>query len=164
MERLCSHLGIPSVPRHLRRRCADPIHRQVQLRPRLTFDPLLRGRHLQRPLGARRLEEGKGIKRGECFDYRRAIGSSDDFHLSPTQHIRSLLSILAGAGATTIHFVASPEAASSATGYDHVVLEDSLKKTTAMTGHSGVGNMTWLKQCLIAGRLLPSAMMKVVEE
>lgn len=84
--------------------------------------------------------------------------------LPSSQHIRSLLSIVAGAGATTIHFVASPEAASFAAGYDHVVLEDSLKKTTAMTGHSGVGNMTWLKQCLIAGRLLPPAMMKVAEE
>ncbi|ORY58659.1 hypothetical protein BCR35DRAFT_309384 [Leucosporidium creatinivorum] len=87
---------------------------------------------------------------------KKGKGSSD--------HIRSLLSILAAAGATTVHFVASPEAASSAAGYDHVVLDDSLKKTTAMAGHSGVGNMTWLKQCLIAGRLLPSAMMKVVEE
>ncbi|SGY72683.1 BQ5605_C005g03196 [Microbotryum silenes-dioicae] len=81
----------------------------------------------------------------------------------PKAQIRSVLSIVIAAGATRFHVVASAEAASSAIGYDHIVLEDGSKVPSGLKNHSGVASMTWIKQCLIAGRLLAPAMMRPVQ-
>ncbi|KAM0792332.1 hypothetical protein ACM66B_005015 [Microbotryomycetes sp. NB124-2] len=74
--------------------------------------------------------------------------------------MRSVLTIIAAAGATKVDFVAKPEAASDATAYDNVILDDGQSKPSSLATHPGVGSLTWLKQCLIAGRVLPPALLK----
>ncbi|KAK4053824.1 hypothetical protein OIV83_001480 [Microbotryomycetes sp. JL201] len=71
-----------------------------------------------------------------------------------------VLTIIAAAGAVKVDFVAKPEAASDATAYDHVVLDDGQSKPSSLATHPGVGSLTWLKQCLIAGRVLQPALLK----
>ncbi|GAA6029427.1 hypothetical protein JCM8097_003673 [Rhodosporidiobolus ruineniae] len=88
------------------------------------------------------------------------------------QQLYVFLSLLSAGGASIVHFVSSPADASSATGYDHVFLADdaaspsssSADLPTKLVKHKGLVNMTWIKQCLIAGRLLPSARMRDVDE
>ncbi|KAK4058821.1 hypothetical protein OIO90_000267 [Microbotryomycetes sp. JL221] len=76
--------------------------------------------------------------------------------------MRSVLTILAAAGALKVDFVSKSGTAGDASNYDHVILEDGQKRPASMSTHSGVGSLTWLKQCLIAGRVLPAALLKPV--
>ncbi|SCV69081.1 BQ2448_2101 [Microbotryum intermedium] len=96
--------------------------------------------------------EGYGVFNGRSFLF-----------VLPKTQIRSVLSIVVAAGATRFHVVGSTEAASSAIGYDHIVLEDGSKVPSGLRDHLGVASMTWVKQCLIAGRLLTPAMMRPVQ-
>ncbi|BGP22628.1 BRCT domain containing protein [Rhodotorula toruloides] len=82
------------------------------------------------------------------------------------KHAYTLLSLLACASARHVHFVSSPLDASSASGYDHVFLDDDslpLALPSALKNHKGLVNIVWVKQCLMAGRSLPSARMKEVQ-
>lgn len=82
-------------------------------------------------------------------------------------HAYTLLSLLTCASARHVHFVSSPSDASSASGYDHVFLDDdsaTLALPNALKNHKGLVNVVWVKQCLMAGRLLPSARMKEVQQ
>lgn len=67
--------------------------------------------------------------------------------------------MLVAAGASKVDFVSKPDLAQNGGGYDHVLLPDGVGRPSALTGHRGVGSHTWYKQCLIAGRLLPPALM-----
>ncbi|GAA5916848.1 hypothetical protein JCM6882_006374 [Rhodosporidiobolus microsporus] len=84
------------------------------------------------------------------------------------RHLYTFLSLLSSAGASLVHFVSSPADASAGQGYDHVFLIDdgdaAMRVPKPLSGHKGLVNITWVKQCLMAGRLLPSARMKEVEE
>ena len=80
-----------------------------------------------------------------------------DFEVAQMRHMQM---ILVAAGASKVHFVSAPEKAQNGGGYDHVVLQDHHKRPAALAGHAGVGSSTWMKQCLIAGRLLPPTMME----
>lgn len=77
-----------------------------------------------------------------------------------------MLSLLACATARTVHFVDSVDDARSASGYDFAFVEDDAltKLPAALKGHRGLVNMVWLKQCLMAGRLLPAERMKQASE
>ncbi|GAA6058160.1 hypothetical protein JCM3770_007033 [Rhodotorula araucariae] len=78
----------------------------------------------------------------------------------------AFLALLACASARVVHFVASLDDARSATGYDYVFVEDdgSSKLPAALVRHKGLVNTVWLKQCIMAGRLLPAARMKELDE
>lgn len=81
-------------------------------------------------------------------------------------HAYTLLSLLTSASAHHVHFVSSASDALSASGYDHVFLDDDNTTLTlpgALKNHKGLVNIVWVKQCLMAGRLLPSARMKEVQ-
>lgn len=68
--------------------------------------------------------------------------------------------ILVAAGASKVDFVGTAEKAQNGGGYDHVVLPDDRERSEPLRAHKSVGSHTWMKQCLIAGRLLPPSMMK----
>ncbi|KPV75830.1 uncharacterized protein RHOBADRAFT_52852 [Rhodotorula graminis WP1] len=99
----------------------------------------------------------------------------------------AVLSLLACASARLVHFVATVDDARAATGYDYVFLEDdsavvgaggngggkggsssasaaAASSASALRHHKGLVNMVWLKQCLMAGRLLPAERMRQVDE
>ncbi|GAA6000775.1 uncharacterized protein JCM10292_006422 [Rhodotorula paludigena] len=88
-------------------------------------------------------------------------GREDD-----AKHAYAILSLLTCACAHLVHFVATPAAASSATGYDYVFLDDEEVTSVprALASHKGLVNIVWAKQCLMAGRLLPSSRMKGLDE
>ncbi|BGP13691.1 hypothetical protein JCM10213_007078 [Rhodosporidiobolus nylandii] len=87
------------------------------------------------------------------------------------KHLYTFYSLLSAAGASLVHFVASPAEAASAQGYDFVFLEEDRGKDgkaaalpRALAGHKGLVNIVWVKQCLMAGRLLEAARMREVED
>ncbi|GAA5890931.1 hypothetical protein JCM5296_001231 [Sporobolomyces johnsonii] len=90
-----------------------------------------------------------------------------------------LLSLLASCSASRVHFIALPLPASSSlsasdftasvSAYSHVFLTDDIDHSPPaaakpLMSHKGLVNIVWLKQCLMAGRVLPSARMKEVAE
>ncbi|KAI5478417.1 BRCT domain containing protein [Pseudohyphozyma bogoriensis] len=74
-------------------------------------------------------------------------------HESNTQ-ITTLRALLAAAGARKVDFIAKAEDAAGAEWYDYVILEEGHSSTKALGQHPGVRRLDWVKQCLIAGRLL----------
>ncbi|GAA5845606.1 hypothetical protein JCM9279_006047 [Rhodotorula babjevae] len=78
----------------------------------------------------------------------------------------AILSLLTCASAHLVHFVATPADARAALGYDYVFLEDdaAAPPKPLLKAHRGLVNMVWLKQCLMAGRLLPAERMRQVDE
>lgn len=68
--------------------------------------------------------------------------------------ISSLRSILAAGGAERVDFVSTLDAGVSGEGYDYVFLDDKSGVPSPMANHEGLCNVEWMKQCLIAGRLL----------
>ncbi|BGO89398.1 hypothetical protein NBRC10512_006314 [Rhodotorula toruloides] len=112
------------------------------------------------------------FKRGGVFNDRsflvvlKKAGKSKDEKVAQNNHAYTLLSLLTSASAHHVHFVSSASDALSASGYDHVFLDDDNTTLTlpgALKNHKGLVNIVWVKQCLMAGRLLPSARMKEVQ-
>ncbi|BGP29872.1 hypothetical protein JCM10296v2_001620 [Rhodotorula toruloides] len=112
------------------------------------------------------------FKKGGVFKDRsflvvlKKAGKSKEEKSAQNNHAYTLLSLLTCASARHVHFVSSPSDALSASGYDHVFLDDdsaSLTLPRELKNHKGFVNIVWVKQCLMAGRLLPSARMKEVQ-
>lgn len=65
-----------------------------------------------------------------------------------------LRTIIAASGALRCDFVHTPTQAGFATGYTYVLIDDDQASTPSLAQHSGLVNVEWMKQCLIAGRIL----------
>lgn len=82
------------------------------------------------------------------------------------RHHYQIYALLACASARMVHFTASLADAKSASGYDLVLLvedQDTIPPLPALLrSHKGLVTVTWVKQCLVAGRLLPPARLKEV--
>ncbi|GAA6003155.1 hypothetical protein JCM10207_001775 [Rhodosporidiobolus poonsookiae] len=135
-------------------------------------------------------DEGKGVFAGKSFLVVKVGAGAEkkDRKASKEEKKRAeeergaserqsytFLALLSSAGAARVDFVSSPSAAGSATGYDHVFLDETGASSNskgdapaslpaALARHRGVGNVTWAKQCLMAGRWMPAARMKEAEE
>ncbi|BGO97508.1 Proteophosphoglycan ppg4 [Rhodotorula toruloides ATCC 204091] len=111
-------------------------------------------------------EKGGVFKDRSFLVVLKKAGKSKEEKASQNNHAYTLLSLLTCASARHVHFVSSPSDALSASGYDHVFLDDdsaSLTLPNALKNHKGLVNIVWVKQCLMAGRLLPSARMREVQ-
>ncbi|GAA5967974.1 hypothetical protein JCM11641_003685 [Rhodosporidiobolus odoratus] len=111
--------------------------------------------------------ETGGVFKDHSFlvvDSGKKLRSKDEKE-SAARHSYTILALVAAASASLVHFVASPVDASSAQGYDFVFVDEESKTLPRpLATHKGLVNIVWVKQCLMAGRLLPAARMKADEE
>ncbi|GAA5914450.1 hypothetical protein JCM8208_004457 [Rhodotorula glutinis] len=105
-----------------------------------------------------------GVYKGKSFVVVMRKGDKPKSDSLPERSY-AILSLLTCASARLVHFVATLADARAATGYDYVLLEDDQAKAPPeLRQHKGLVNMVWLKQCLMAGRLLPAERMRQVDE
>ncbi|GAA5822686.1 hypothetical protein JCM11251_004343 [Rhodosporidiobolus azoricus] len=109
-------------------------------------------------------EKASGRGAGGGGEEGKRAKPTKDEQLALQRRLYQYLSLLSTASASLVHFVSSPSDASAGQGYDHVFLDGDFRVPKALAGHKGLVNITWVKQCLMAGRLLPSARMKEAEE
>lgn len=77
------------------------------------------------------------------------------------RHLYQIYALLACASARVVHFSASVADAKSASRYDFVLLlEDLDSLPPLLRPHKGLVTVTWVKQCLVAGKLLPPARLR----
>ncbi|GAA5868283.1 hypothetical protein JCM3774_000992 [Rhodotorula dairenensis] len=77
------------------------------------------------------------------------------------RHLYQIYALVACASARQVDFTASIADAKSAARYDFVLLLDDPDSLPALLRpHKGLVTVTWVKQCLVAGRLLPPARLK----
>ncbi|GAA5910162.1 uncharacterized protein JCM6883_001095 [Sporobolomyces salmoneus] len=125
-------------------------------------------------------QQGEGILKDQSFlVIMEKPGKTKDDKLEFNKHAYVILSLLSCCSASRIDFLTLPfdssaaskpfssnssEFVKSASIYSHVFLDFDESKTKMenavkplLTGHKGIVNMNWVKQCLMTGRLQPAA-------